>query len=100
MEMIFLLLSNTDYIFSSVKAFYNNSVFQLTNPEWKPPDNCSMFLTDIKEQGKEMHHYLDMNFTFLMIIKVFTKCGHVQSERFASNHMYLIYFDTNCLKET
>lgn len=24
--------------------------FHLTNPEWKPPENCSMFLNDMKEQ--------------------------------------------------
>lgn len=24
--------------------------FHLTNPEWKPPENCSMFLNDFKEQ--------------------------------------------------
>lgn len=26
--------------------------FHLTNPEWKPPENCSMFLSNMKEQAQ------------------------------------------------
>uniref|UniRef100_A0A8W8ME54 Uncharacterized protein n=1 Tax=Magallana gigas TaxID=29159 RepID=A0A8W8ME54_MAGGI len=25
--------------------------FHLTNPEWKPPKECSLFINDIKEKG-------------------------------------------------
>ncbi|ESP03176.1 hypothetical protein LOTGIDRAFT_137839 [Lottia gigantea] len=26
--------------------------FHLTNPEWKPPNNCSLFINNVKENGK------------------------------------------------
>ncbi|XP_064647914.1 autophagy-related protein 9A-like [Lineus longissimus] len=32
--------------------------FTLTNPEWKPPEDCSMFLTNIKEEAqREMNSF-------------------------------------------
>jgi len=42
-------------IVSSKETFYkhkniNTPIFaQLTNPEWKPPDNCSLFLNKMRE---------------------------------------------------
>ena len=39
-------------IFFFIESLSIFDMLQLTNPEWKPPENCSIFLNNIKEHGK------------------------------------------------
>ncbi len=32
-------------------AFYNDLCFQVTNPEWKPPEVSNVFINELKEHG-------------------------------------------------
>ena len=47
----------TDSLFESITLikifiiFFFFPYLQLTNPEWKPPKECSLFLNDVKEKG-------------------------------------------------